>query len=176
MAWIRSSRRCDAAGLGLHGFQSGELQFAEEAQQVQTGAGDPPGAVTRQAPEQARAASASANNSPQPAKQADADTQPPQIMTDQSAFLASLQAAHAIVEAGRVETAKVREELVAEKTKTMEANAKTMAEMIKRLEAGKAAIEAKNASLQVTTDAAKAAKDAAEAARPPGTTAKKCVA
>ena len=54
-------------GLGLSGFQSGELQFAEQAAELQAAAGNPPGAVTRQVVEQARA-SASANNSPQPAK------------------------------------------------------------------------------------------------------------
>ena len=75
----------------------------------------------------------------------------------QSAFLASLQAAHEAAEAQRVEAAKLREELAA-------ANAKTMEETIKRLEAEKAAIEAKNTSLQVTAAAANAAKDAAEAA------------
>ena len=65
--------------LGLHGYQSSELQFAEQAQQVQADAGNPPGAVTHQAPEQARA-SASAMNSAQPVRQAgnteDVDTQP----------------------------------------------------------------------------------------------------
>ena len=152
-------------GLGLHGFQSGELQFAEEAQQVQTEAGNPPGAVTRQALEQARAASASANNSPQPARQAgnteDVDTSPPRIMGDQpdptqTAFLASLQVAHDAAEAQRVEAAKLRDQLAV-------ANAKTMEETIKRLEAEKAAIEAANESLKVTADAANAAKVAAEA-------------
>ena len=154
-------------GLGLHGFQSGELQFAEQAQQVQADAGNLPGTVTHQALEQARA-SASANNSPQPARQAgnteDTDIQPPRIMGDQpdstqSAFLASLQAAHDIAEAQRVKAAaaKLHNQLAA-------ANAKTMEETIKRLEAEKAAIEAKNASLQVTDDAANAAKEVAEAA------------
>ena len=74
----------------------------------------------------------------------------------QPAFLASLQAAHDIAKAQRVEAAKLRGQLAA-------ANAKTMEEMIKRLGAGKAAIEAVNASLQVTGNAANAAKDAAEA-------------
>ena len=57
-----------------------------------------------------------------------------------------------------MEAAKLREELAAEKTKTME-------EMIKRLEAEKVAIEAANTALQVTTDAAKADAAKAEAAR-----------
>ena len=114
-------------GLGLSGYQSGELQFAEEAQQVQTEAGNPPGTVTRPVLEQARAASASASSSPQPAWQAgnteDADTQPPHIMGDQSAFLASLQSAHDAAEAHRVEAAKLRDQLAA-------ANAKAMQETI----------------------------------------------
>ena len=123
-------------GLGLHGYQSGELQFAEQAQQVQADTSNPPGAVTHQALEQARA-SASANNSPQPARQADntedVDTQPPRIMGDQpdptqSAFLASLQAAHDSAEAQRVEAAKLRDRLAA-------ADAKIMEETIKQLEA-----------------------------------------
>ena len=117
-------------GLGLSGYQSGELQFAEEAQQVQTEAGNPPGAVTHQALEQARAATASANNSPQPAQQAgntgDVDTQPSHIMGDQpdptqSAFLASLQAVHDIAEAQRlgVEAAKLCSQLAAANVKTI---------------------------------------------------------
>ena len=154
-------------GLGLHSYQSSELQFAEQVQQVQVQASNLPGTVTCQYLRQARA-SASANNSPQPALQAgdtvteDADTQPPRIMGDQpdptqSAFITSLQAVHDITEAQRVEAAKLHDQLAA-------ANAKTMEETIKRLEAEKAAIEAKNVSLQVTADAAKATKDAAEAA------------
>ena len=130
-------------GLGLSGYQSGELQFAEDAQQVQKETGNQDRAVTRQALEQARAATASANNSPQPARQAgnteDVETQPPQ-MTDLSAFHASMQAAHDAAEAQRVEAAKLREELAAEKTKTME-------EMIKRLKAEKASIEAEKKNL-----------------------------
>ena len=102
-------------GLGLVGLQSGELQLIEEGQQRQAEAGDPSGPLTRQALDQARA-SASANNSPQPrqaAESEDVDTQPPRIMGDQpdptqSAFLASLQAAHDAAEAQRVEAAKFR--------------------------------------------------------------------
>ena len=91
-------------GLGLVGLQSGELQLIEEGQQRQAEAGDPSGPLTRQALDQARA-SASANNSPQPAKPAadeseDVETQPPQ-MSDLSAFHAGLQAAHDAAEAQR---------------------------------------------------------------------------
>ena len=77
--------------------------------------------------------------------------------SDITAFTASLQVAHDAAEAQRVDNAKLREELAAEKTKTME-------EMIKRLEAEKVAIEAANEALRVTANAANAAKDAAEAA------------
>ena len=91
--------------LGLVSLQSGELQLLKEGQQQQAGAGDPPGPLTHQALNQA-GASALANNSPQPARQAgdteDVDIQPPQ-MTNLSAFHTSLQAAHGAAEAQRVE-------------------------------------------------------------------------
>ena len=77
---------------------------------------------------------------------------------DLTAFTASLQVAHNAAEAQRVETAKLREELAAEKTKTMEA-------IIGRLEAEKIAIEERNTALQVTADAAKADAAKAEEAR-----------
>ena len=107
-------------GLGLPSYQSGEMQFAKEAQQVQTEAGNPPGAITHQYLEQARAASSSATNSPQPARQADdtadVDTQPPGTMDNESQptqpspskFFASLRAAHAAAEAERAKSAKPR--------------------------------------------------------------------
>ena len=108
-------------GLGLSSFQSSKLQFAEQAADIQTAAGNPPGAIIRQAYEQAKAASASANNSPQSAWQAgnseDIDTQPPHIMDDhptqlsQADVFAMMQVAHAKAEAGRVCEAELRQRL-----------------------------------------------------------------
>ena len=97
-----------------------------DGQQRRQEAGDPTGPLLH--PHDQASASASANNSPQPARpqageSEDVDIQPPQ-MSDLSAFHASLQAAHDAAEAQRVEAAKLREELAA-------ANSKTMEEMIK---------------------------------------------
>ena len=118
-------------GLGLHNLQEGEQQLIADGQQRRQEAGDPPGPLLR--PRDPASASASANNSPQPARPqagepGDVETQPPQ-MSDISAFTTSLQAAHDVAEAQRVEAAKLREELAA-------ANAKIMEETIKRLDRG----------------------------------------
>ena len=89
-------------GLGLHNLQEGEQQLIADGQQRRAEAGDPPGPLLR--PRDPAGASASANNSPQPARtqageSEDVETQPPQ-MSDLSAFHASLQAAHDAAEAG----------------------------------------------------------------------------
>ena len=151
----------------LRNQQEGESLLQEEGRRRQAEAGDPDHLLRSNVTQAAASASAnnspfrSARNSPEPrpaGESEDVETQPPQMSTpDLTAFTASLQVAHNAAEAQRVETAKLREELAAEKTKTMEA-------IIGRLEAEKVAIEAANTALQVTADAAKA--DAAKARQP----------
>ena len=109
---------------GLPRQEEGEQRIIEETIQRRAEAGDPDH-FTRFALNQARA-SASANNSPEPAWQAgdseDVDTQPPRIMGNQSQptqpseseFFASLRAAHAAAEAEGAESAKLCDRLSAQ--------------------------------------------------------------
>ena len=116
-------------GSGLPNLQEGELRLVGEGNQLRAEARDPDGPLLRSNVEQARA-SASANNSPEPAQRAggteDAETQPPHIMGDQPTqpsqadIFAAMQAAHAVAEAGRVREAELREKLSAQEAATMQ--------------------------------------------------------
>ena len=110
---------------GLPRQEEGEQRIIDEGHQRRAEAGDPAGPLLRSYVDQARA-SASANNSPEPAWQAgdseDVDTQPPRIMGNQSQptqpseseFFASLRAAHAAAEAEGAESAKLCDRLSAQ--------------------------------------------------------------